>query len=226
MKYKAAVFDLDGTLADTLESIATAANKTLNILGYQNLPTENYKYYAGDGAKALMLRVLKDSGDVTGSRLDEMAPIYADVFEEYCMYKVQPYAGIPELIRSLKDMGMKIAVLTNKPHKRALDVLADLFAPKTFDFIQGQSDDIPRKPDPAGAFMIADALKIAPEECIYLGDTDTDMQTGRAAGMFTIGVLWGFRDEQELISNGAQALVKTPADVTELLKGESDNVRI
>ena len=88
MNYKAAVFDLDGTLADTLESIATAANKTLNMLGYGDLPTENYKYYAGDGAKALMLRVLRDSGDVQGSRLDEMAPIYTDVFEEYCMYKV------------------------------------------------------------------------------------------------------------------------------------------
>lgn len=217
MNYKAAVFDLDGTLADTLESISTAANKTLNMLGYGDLPTENYKYYAGDGAKALMLRVLRDSGDVQGSRLDEMAPIYADVFEEYCMYKVHPYAGIPELIRDLKKRGMKIAVLTNKPHKRALDVLAELFEEGTFDYIQGQSDDIPRKPDPAGAFMITDAFGVAPEECIYLGDTDTDMQTGRAAGMFTIGVLWGFRDEQELLSNGAQALAKTPAEVLKLL---------
>lgn len=217
MKYKAAIFDLDGTLADTLESIAYSANQALARLGYEALPVPDYRYYAGDGARELLKRALYASGDTSGERLEEIEPVYAGIFERDCMYKVHPYDGIEELLSVLRKQGIRTAVLSNKPHARTVDVINRLFVPGTFDYVQGQMEGIERKPSPAGAFKIAEVFGVQPEECIYLGDTNTDMKTGRAAGMFTVGVLWGFRGKEELLENGAMKLAEHPADIEELL---------
>jgi len=133
------------------------------------------------------------------------------------MYKVKPFDGITELLAALKDRGIKNAVFSNKPHAQAVEVIGDLFAPGTFDAVQGQMDSLRRKPFPDGALEIAGRLGVRPEECLYFGDTDTDMQTGTAAGMFTIGVLWGFRPKEELLEHGAMALICKPLDALELL---------
>lgn len=210
---RAAIFDLDGTLADTLESIAHCTNRALGELGYGPLETDAYRYYAGDGAKELLKRALAASGDTEGERLPEMEAIYGRIFQEDCMYHVQPFDGIPETVRGLKNMGYRVAVLSNKPHARTVDVISALFGEGVFDAVQGQVDGIPRKPCPDGALALAEQFGVRPENCLYMGDTDTDMQTACAAGMYAVGVLWGFRDRGELMDNGAQVLVDRPQEI-------------
>ena len=210
---RAAVFDLDGTLADTLESIAHCTNQALESIGYEPLETDCYRYYAGDGAKMLLTRALIASGDTKLSRLEEIEPIFSEIFEKGCMYHVKPYDGIVETVQGLRDMGYRVAVLSNKRHERTKDVVTALFGEGVFDEVQGQTEGIRRKPSPDGALAIAERLGVKPENCLYFGDTNTDMQTACAAGMYGVGVLWGFRDRRELIDSGAQVLVDKPQEI-------------
>ena len=214
---KACIFDLDGTLADTVESMAFAANRALARVGYPPLPSENFKYYAGDGAKTLMERVLQASGDVKLKHLDQAYEIYSEFFKKDCTYKVTVYDGIFDLIHGLKERGIKITVLSNKPHARSVDVINKLFGPGVFDHVQGQTEEVPKKPSPAGALMTARMLGVEPEECMYIGDTNVDMKTGNAAGMFTVGVLWGFRTQKELEENQAHHIVSRPEEILEMV---------
>ncbi len=217
MMIKACIFDLDGTLADTLESMAVACNEALIQAGFKALPVDNYKYYAGDGAKTLVERALKDAGDVN---LEKFAPVYqsySDKFKVDCTYKVKVYDGIFFMLEALKKRGIKTAVLSNKPHERVLDVIGKLFGQEIFDHVQGQQDSIPKKPDPAGALMTAKILGVTPQECMYFGDTNVDMQTGNRAGMYTVGVLWGFRTQKELEENRAHHILSAPSQIPELV---------
>lgn len=225
---KAYIFDLDGTLADTIHSIARASNRTLACFGYAPLPEKHYNYYAGDGAKELVRRFLSAARLAkTGDRIkpdrteppylpDEDAEFqrafiqYKRFFAEDCMYEVKPFDGIPELLSELRSRGIRTAVLSNKPHAQTVSVVKQLFGTEAFDLVQGQVDGIPKKPAPDGALRIAEQFSVRPEDCVYCGDTNTDMQTGKAAGMFTVGVLWGFREEAELRENGADALAAHP----------------
>jgi len=213
---KACIFDLDGTLADTLESIAYAGNRALEAVGLAALPINNYKYYAGDGAKTLVERALLDAGDKSLLKIEEAFGIYTDFFKEDCTYKVTVFDGVYPLIQNLKAKGIKVTVLSNKPHERTLDVIRKLFGDDVFDVVWGQKDEIPKKPDPTSALMTAKLLGVAPDECLYIGDTDVDMQTGNSAGMITVGVLWGFRDKNELTAYGAKYIVSHPDEIYEL----------
>lgn len=215
--YKVCIFDLDGTLADTVESMAVCANRALAKLGLQELPTENFRYYAGDGAAELVKRCLRDSGDTKLTHYDEMLALYKEYFSKGCMIGVTLYNGIPELLEELKRRDVHIAVLSNKPHAQAKDVVAQLFGEGYFDYVQGQREDVPRKPSPIGALRIAEQFAVKPEECLYLGDTDTDMQTGKAAGMYTFGVLWGFRTREELEANHADVIIAHPLEILEYM---------
>ncbi len=216
--YKVCIFDLDGTLADTIESMAYSANKVLAELGLETQPSEHFKYFAGDGAKELCKRCLRAAGDEECVRYEEMCKRYKEYFSQYCLYKAEPYEGILELLEEMKRQGKKITVLSNKPHLQAIDVIAGIFGKDCFDYVQGQMDDIPRKPDPTGALYIASKFGAEPQECLYIGDTSTDMQTGKAAGMFTIGVLWGFRTREELEEHHADRIVESPADIVALME--------
>jgi phosphoglycolate phosphatase len=215
---KLCVFDLDGTLAMTLDSMAAAANRALLEIGLAEQPAEKFRYFAGDGAKELCRRVLRAAGDEKELHYEEMYQKYRVYFGETCMYRVQPYEGIRELLEELKTRGVKIAVLSNKPHEQAVDVVETLFGRDYFDAIQGQTEKIPRKPSPAGALFLAEKFREDPKDCLYIGDTGTDMRTGKAAGMKTAGVLWGFRDKEELMENHADVLVQSPAKILSLLE--------
>ena len=133
------------------------------------------------------------------------------------MYHVRPFDGMPETLQKLKEQGIFLAVCSNKPHEEAIYVTEAIYGKGIFDRIQGQTREIPRKPAPDGALRIAEKLKVLPGECMYFGDTNTDMQTGRAAGMFTVGVTWGFRTRQELIENHAMALIDAPEEILQLI---------
>lgn len=214
---KAVIFDLDGTLSDSLASIAYSSNIALQEFGFAPLETERFRYFAGDGAKELIRRCLRAGGDEELNYFDRVYGKYCEVFETYCMYQVKPYEGVRELLGALREKGIYTAVLSNKPHERTLTVIDELFGLSAFDEVHGQKEGMAIKPAPDGAFDICKKLSVEPGDCLYCGDTDTDMATGKAAGMFTIGVLWGFRSRDELEANHADAIVEKPQEIMEYL---------
>lgn len=212
---KACIFDLDGTLANTLESMAAVANELMAELGLQEMPTDNFRYYCGEGADMLIRRCLKDAGDPELVYYEKARQVYRKRFDQDPLYKVKIYDGISALLKNLKEKGVLLAVCSNKPHQAAVKVVNALFG-DTFDFVIGQSDAIRRKPAPDAPLKAAEILAVTAEECLYIGDTGTDMGTGKAADMHTIGVLWGFRDRKELEENGAERLAEKPEDILKL----------
>lgn len=216
---KACIFDLDGTLTISQDSIAKAVNRTLSDFGLREMPVENFNFYAGDGLDKALERALREAGDPDAKRLEEGIPICRAYFAEDPLYRVRPYAHIKESLATLKKNGIFTAVLTNKPYLQAIEVVETIFGKNTFDVIQGQEPDIPRKPDPAGALCVMKKLGVKPEECMYFGDTRTDMKTGHAAGVFTVGVTWGFRPRTELIEYHADKLLDDPSEIPEAVLG-------
>lgn len=214
---KACIFDLDGTLADTLNSMAIAANEALKSVGLSELPVDNFKYYAGDGAKTLVERILTDAGDPGLVNFDIVYERYNARFKTDCTYKVTVYDGIYETLEGLKKRNIKLAVLSNKPHDRAVDVVNKLFGEDIFDIVWGQKASVPKKPAPDGALMIADAFGVQTDECMYIGDTNVDMQTGNAAHMYTVGVLWGFRSKAELEEHRAHHIAQNPKQLLDIV---------
>jgi len=210
---KAVIFDLDGTLTDSIHSIKYSGDKALEDFGYGPFTEEQYKYFVGDGAANLVKRALAAGGDVELVHFEEAYARYREVFRENCMYRVQPYDGIRELLAFMKDQEVKIAVLSNKPHAETVNVIESLFGKGYFDVIQGQKENVAIKPSPEGVFQILEQFRLEVADILYLGDTATDMKTGKNAGAFTVGALWGFRDRKELEEGGADACIEYPLDL-------------
>ena len=210
---KAVIFDLDGTLADTIASITYCGNLALSRFGLPSFGEEDYKHFVGDGAAMLIRRALLAAGDERLEHFDEVYETYLEIFAKDCMYQVKPYEGICALLEELKRLSVRIAVLSNKPDRDSLRVVEALFGKGYFDFVQGQRADIPRKPDPAGVYRIMEAFVLPAGDFLYVGDSGVDMKTGRAARIFTVGVLWGFRDREELVENGADAVISKPLEL-------------
>ena len=215
--YKACIFDLDGTLTDTLDSLTYSVIKTLEEMGLSSITRDECRRFVGDGARKLMERALKTSGDKELARIEEGMEVYGRVFKENCTYHVRPYDGVVSMLQKLKTRGIRLAVLSNKPHQQAVDVVETFFGKEMFDRIQGQCDALPKKPDPAGVFYILEALGVKPAEGIYMGDSDVDMQTGKAAGMLTIGASWGFRSKELLEQTGADATIDHAEELLKFL---------
>lgn len=218
--YKACIFDLDGTLTDTLESLTYSVNATLKELHLPCITSEQCKSFVGSGARCLMERALRAAGDKELIHMENAMEIYGRIFKENCTYHVAPYEGVVEMLRHLKEAGVKLAVLSNKPHLQTLDVVATFFEEGTFAHVQGQQDNVPRKPDPTAALMIAEKLGVSKEKCVYIGDSDVDMQTGKAAGMETVGVTWGFRPKKLLLEHGAKHTIDYPKELISIVKKE------
>ncbi len=214
---KACIFDLDGTLTDSVKSLAYSVNLTLKDLGYESQPEERFKQFAGDGSSVLLERALQAAGDTALVHKEEAIRIYDGYFSKYSMYQVKPYEGIVETLKALKEQQIKLAVLSNKADTEAVKVVETVFGRDTFQIVRGQRDGVPRKPDPQGAIMIAKELQVPVSECLYIGDTNTDMKTGNKAGMNTVGVTWGFRDRKELEENHAKYIIDFPKELLALL---------
>lgn len=211
-KFRAVLFDLDGTLADTLADLANAVNHALAALGCPTHPLHAYRYFVGDGARNLILRTLPAD---KASLADEALALMRAHYEAHCFDQTRLYPGIPELVAGLR--GLKLAVFSNKPDVFTKRMIAHYFPDGPFAAVRGQLSRLPIKPDPTVALQIAEELGVPSSEWMYLGDTNTDMRTARAAGMFPVGVLWGFREREELIGAGAQELVARPDEVLRLL---------
>lgn len=210
---KAAIFDLDGTLSYTLDSMAISGNMALEAVGLQPFDTDRYRYFVGDGADELVKRLIIASDKDIETYFGVLKEKYMAYFSEYADYKVVPYSGMPETLSKLKAAGIKLAVLSNKPHQQTVEVVHKLYGENIFDYIQGNTPEINRKPSPDGAFVVAQKLCVDTSECIYIGDTATDMQTGNGAGMYTIGALWGYRDREELEESNANIIIEKPIEV-------------
>ena len=215
---KACIFDLDGTLLYTLESIARAGNAALSYLHLPLQPVEDYRYYCGDGADKLVERILKKTGDADPGHFQEACRINRRELERESLYHVTAYEGMPEALRALKREGISLGVCSNKPDSAVRDAITGIYGNDLFDAVQGQRPGIRLKPCPDAVLAVAEKLHAAPAECLYFGDTATDMQTGKAAGMETAGVLWGYRSRRELTENGAAHLLAGPGEIPALLK--------
>ncbi len=214
---KAVIFDLDGTLSDSIASIKYSCDLALAPFGYGPYSVAQYKYFVGDGAANLVKRALAAGGDDTLAHFEEAYALYRRIFQENCMYQVKPYEGIRELLAFLKERGVAIAVLSNKPHAETVHVIETLFGEGYFDVIQGQQEGLAIKPSPEGVFRILDRLGLGAGEILYLGDTATDMCTGKGAGAFTVGALWGFRYRKELEEAHADAIIAKPMELVRFL---------
>jgi len=210
------LFDLDGTLLDTLEDLADSMNAALRQLGFPPHPLEPYKYFVGDGVVNLVARALPE-GHRDETTVARAVELMRSIYGEHWADKTRPYPGVPELLDALVERGVKMAVLSNKPNDSTQLCVAKLLPNWRFDAVIGQSKTIPPKPDPSGVREIVARLGVPVEQFLYLGDTNTDMQTANAAGMFPVGALWGFRPAEELREAGARVLIERPGDLLGLL---------
>jgi phosphoglycolate phosphatase len=213
MKVKGIIFDLDGTLLDTLWDLADAANNSLEYFGFPVHPREAYRYFVGDGLRNLTRRVLPESSREDETIVTKYMKKFAEIYKTNWDAHTAPYPGITEMIQALSDKGLKLAVLSNKPHMFTQNCVEAFFPRHPFAFVLGERDGVARKPDPAGALEIAAKMDLSVDEILYVGDTKTDMLTGNSAGMKTIGVEWGFRDRKELADNKAWKIVSNPQEV-------------
>jgi len=214
----AVLFDLDGTLLDTLDDLADSMNAVLHRLGLAGHPREAYRYFVGEGMEVLARRSLPQSL-VTDTLVSECVELMRQHYGANWANKTKPYEGISEMLRRLGEEGMLLAVLSNKPHAMTVKVVNHFFPHQDFAAVWGARPEVSRKPSPDGALALAAELGISPGRVLYLGDTSIDMRTAKGAGMLAIGATWGFRTEEELVESGADAVVTHPLEVLGFLKG-------
>lgn len=214
---KACIFDLDGTLTNTLESMTYSVNLTLEEMGFSKITKDQCRLFVGNGARVLIEKSLKAAGDTDASRIEEGMEIYGRIFDRNCTYHVTPYEGIPEMLKALKDKGIQLAVLSNKPDRQTVKVVKAIFGEELFDYAQGQKEGIRRKPEPDGVWYLMEQMHVSKEECLYIGDSEVDAATGRNAGLKTIGVLWGFRDRKTLETAGVDDLIDRPDELLQFV---------
>ena len=213
---KAVIFDLDGTLADTIEDLGNAVNRMLSRRGLPEHDLGRYKLMVGEGFRNLVTKALPES-----LRSDDYIEIArAEASADYalrCLERTTPYPGMNELLAALAAKGVAFAVISNKPDALTKKVIAGLFPGDRFAFVRGETPDFPRKPDPVSALDLCARMGASPNETLYLGDSGVDMKTAKAAGFIALGALWGFRGEKELSEAGADAILEKPMDLLQYL---------
>lgn len=208
-----AIFDLDGTLADTLPAIAGAMNAVLRAAGLAEHPEESYRRFAGDGAAMLVRRATRHEFDRDEAAVARLVGAFRERDEKLDAALARAYEGVPEMLSDLEREGALLAVLTNKEHPEALKLVERLFGLKRFVAVEGVREGVATKPDPSVLLSIIRDAGLTPRDAAFIGDTDTDMRTGRNAGVCTVGCAWGFRDEHELRATGADAVAHHPRDL-------------
>ncbi len=217
---KAVLFDMDGTLVNTLEDLAGAVNYTFGKFGIGPRKVENFKAYAGSGTATMLTRALE--GEQPPCSIDDLLNIYRDYYEKHFHDETKPYKGITETVETLHSMGLKLGVVTNKIQYMS-EQLAEIFFPGKFLTVQGQRDPYPAKPDPVLPNMAAADLGVEPSECLFVGDSDIDIITAHNFGTVAVGALWGFRSREELAARGAEHLIEDPAEIIKIVRDYNHN---
>lgn len=211
---KTVIFDLDGTLLDSIEDIASSMNKVLESLQLPTHKIEDYKHFVGGGVDILVENALNNQSKEIK---DEVIKRFKIEYDGKLHSKTLPYDGIYELLDELKKLDINLAVLSNKPHEFTVSYVNHFFKNYNFKEIHGQKKDVPKKPDPKAALDIVKCLDSSCENTYFIGDTKIDMQTAKSANMTAIGVLWGFRDEKELRDFGADFIVSNPLEILKII---------
>ena len=215
---KLCIFDLDGTVLDTVSTIAHYANYALERHGIAPIETKEYRYLAGCGITSLLRGTLKYRGyDRDEALYESFFRTYDDAYNRDASYLTRIFDGMKETLDEIKARGIKIAIVSNKPDFAAKEVVSKLYGEGYFDFVTGETAAYPLKPDPSSVLAALERFGAKKSEALYIGDTSTDMQTAKNAGLFAVGVLWGFRDEAELVASGADAIVDSPRQLLTLL---------
>lgn len=217
MRYKAVIFDLDGTLLDTLKDLALTGNRVLASMNLDEHPLEAYKTFVGDGMQTLVARILPENRR-TETIIQKTLQLFRDDYAKNWNVHTIMYDGVEEMLISLENMQMPLSILSNKPERFTRLCVEELLTSWNFWPVMGQRSDVPKKPDPTLAFNIADKLGFAAEQILFVGDTSIDMQTAANAGMDSVGVEWGFRTRKELKSNGARYLIQHPKELLDILQ--------
>lgn len=214
--YKNIIFDLDGTILNTLEDLAAATNWVCAQHGWPAHAVEEYKYFVGNGAPKLLERVVPEGVELTDGLRHQLLEEFTRRYNAHKEDKTTVYAGVPQALQRLKEAGVTLAVLSNKPHGAAYPVV-ERYYPGVFDYVQGAVEGLPVKPDPTLLHRLMGELGAAPADTLFVGDSNVDIRTAKNGGLTGCGVLWGFRTRSELEAEGADTIVETPEELVELI---------
>lgn len=213
---KLAIFDLDGTLLNTIEDLGHAANHALQAHGYPTHSIASYPFFVGNGVRRLIERVLPEDAR-TEATIDRLLVTFKEYYNDHNTDYTKPYEGIPELLSLLSSRGVAIAVASNKYQAATEKLISHFFPTLSFIAVEGQKEGVPVKPDPSIVFEILAKAKTPKADTIYIGDSGVDMETARRACVDSVGVTWGFRPEKELVENHADTIVNSPGDIAKLI---------
>lgn len=218
-KYDAILFDLDGTLLDSLEDMKDSVNHVMREFGFPEHTTEEIRTFVGNGIRRLIERSVPEGTD---PRTCEAAlKAYRSYYNDHCMIKTKPYDGVPELLGALKKEGFAMAIVSNK-NAEAVEEMREHYFGDLIPLAFGQSDAVPKKPDPSMVYAAADRLGIPKERCIYVGDSEVDIETAKNAGIDCITCLWGFREKEFLLAEGARVLAEAAEDILRVVGEEKE----
>ena len=205
---KAVLFDLDGTLIDSLGDLAATANRALEDMGFPAHPVDAYRYFVGDGLAVLAGRIVPAGS--SKEQIDEVIERFNYLYEKNWNRLTRPYPGIVDMLSALSGLPLSLAILSNKPDEFTQIYVSHFFSNFTFSHVWGNRPAIPKKPAPEAALAIAEEIDCSPAECVFVGDTSVDIITGTSAGMMSVGVTWGFRERRELEESGADIIIDSP----------------
>lgn len=214
--YKAVIFDLDGTLVNSLSDLAVACNCALGQHGFNIYPLEDYKYLIGDGMVKLIERAIPDDS-LTPEIFKSVFNAFITYYRGHCIVHTNTYDGIIEAVNTLKEMGLKLAVVSNKADDMTNIIVKEFFG-DIFDKVTGKREGYPTKPDPTLTLKIIDEMGVKPQECIFVGDSGMDCANAVNSGCYPLGVLWGFRKKEELVENGAKTIISYPDEIVPFVK--------
>lgn len=213
---KAVLFDLDGTLVDSLTDLADGVNRAIAKKGFPTHPVDAFKYFVGDGIPKMIERALPENHRDSNT-VNEIKKDFLEYYSLHYADNTYAYKGMPELVTTLKEQGFIVAVVTNKQQDMADEVVKSLYG-DVFDLIFGKRDGIPAKPDPTAALMAMEQLGVTPKECIFIGDSGMDVATAVNSGAVPVGELWGFRQKDELLKNGAKYIINKPEELLDIIE--------
>lgn len=215
-KIKAVLFDLDGTLLDTIGDLAAAMNRSLAALGLPEHSLPEYHHFVGEGVRTLVDKVLSPQRR-DAATIEKLLALFSEDYAKNWAMTTTLYAGVEPLLSGLRERGLALAVLSNKPHRYMAQIEQHFFPDSGFTLFCGHKEGVARKPNPEGALLAAREMNLPPEQFLYVGDSCVDMQTALSAGMQACGALWGYRTEEELREHGAQILAHAPQEILYLL---------